>query len=72
MQIATNLANHLRKVLGTLPTQGIGFHVLVKEFIGLQLRAVAGKKEQPNLISVCFEPRLYVVAQSAVPSRHPQ
>ena len=57
-QIATNMPNHLMKVLGTLPTQGIGLYVLVEKLVRVQLRAVAGKKEQPNLVTVGFQPRL--------------
>ncbi len=54
-QIPTNLSNHLMKILGTLPPHGVGLHVLVEEFVRVQLWVVAGKEEPWNLVALDFQ-----------------
>ena len=51
-------AFRLRFVLlvGAIFSDGIALHVLVEQFIRVQLRAIAGKKEKPNLIGPLFQP----------------
>src|SRR5258707_13523558 len=46
-------------VHGTNTTQGVRLHVLVQQFIRVQLRAVGGQKENSDLCSMLIQPALY-------------
>src|SRR5258707_5280712 len=54
-----NVVDHFMDVQGTNTTQGVRLHVLVQQFIRVQLRAVGGQKENSDLCSMLIEPALY-------------
>ena len=55
-QIRANLLQHLRLIVGTLPTHRIGLDVLIKKFVRIQLRTVPRQVEQSELLAVPMDP----------------
>ena len=47
-EVAPDLAQQLRLIIGALTTQGIAFDILVEQLIRVKLRTIAGKENEPN------------------------
>ena len=58
-KIRANVVHHFMDVHGTNTTQGVRLHILVQQFIRVQLRAVGGQKENSDLCSMLIQPALY-------------
>ncbi len=59
-QIPTNVSKHLRHIPGSKPSRCVGFHILIQQFIRVQIGAVAGEKDQPDLIGPRLHPLLHL------------
>jgi len=57
-QIRPHSAHHFRLILWALLTHRIGLDILVQKLVRIQLRAVAGQVEQPNLFPALVYPML--------------
>src|SRR3954465_14093412 len=51
MQMATHGGDHLGSVSWSALAQGVGLDVLVEQFIGVKLWAVAGQDDQAQIVS---------------------
>src|SRR5712692_10387410 len=57
-QVAPQVFLHLRLVARTPPAQGVGLHVLIEQFVRVQVRAVAREEKEMNLLPVACHPSL--------------
>ena len=55
-KVRANVAHHFLDVHGTNTAQCVGLHILVQQFIRVQLRAVGGQKENSDLCSMLIQP----------------
>src|SRR5260370_18728679 len=58
-KIRAKVVDHFMDVHGTNTSQGVRLHILVQQFIRVQLRAVGGQKENSDLCSMLIQPALY-------------
>ncbi len=55
-KVRANVVHHFLDVYRTDTAQGVGLHILVQQFIGIQFRTVRRQAEYPNLLSVLGQP----------------
>jgi len=58
-QVRPDLAHHFALVLRALAANRIGLHILVEQFIRIQLWTVSRQKDHPHGLAMGFEPLLH-------------
>lgn len=56
LEVASNVSHELSPIVRTLTAHRVGFHVLVYHLVGIEVWAVARKKEKANLRGVVIQP----------------
>jgi hypothetical protein len=55
-QVESGIGHHLGVGGWSAASEGIGFDILVDKFVGVEFRAVAGQKEEPQACGVFLQP----------------